>query len=893
MKLRHYLQPLVTPTSVALIGASERPGSTGRIVFENVLAGGFSGDVVAVNPNRRKILGHDAARSLAAVKQRIDCAVIATPCDQVADVLAQGGAAGLRSAVILTAPPVGATAAARWSREIATVAAAHRIRFLGPEAFGVIRTDFGLNATVGSVQALPGRLALIAQSGAVCSALLDFATPAGIGFSSVVALGGALDVSFGELLDALLLDPGTDAIVLHVEALRDPRRFLSALRTAARTKPVVVLKTGRAVDLSDGHHAAAAPAEDTVFDAALKRAGTVRVHSYTQLFAAARILAMGRTVAGDRLAVVTNGRGPGLMAADSSIDCDVRLASFTPETMARLDALLPPESPRDNPLDIGGTATPRRIGEALSCVLQDENTDAVLALHVPLPAAPATDAARAVADAVRAHPRKLTLSAWMGAIQKKEARQALEAGGVADFFTPENAVEAFSFLAAYGRNQKWLLEVPPPQPEPEPLDLAAAERVRERALAASRTILSDPEAYALLSAFSLPAPATAVASTRAGAVGAARRIGFPVALKLQSQVVAHPHQVARSRLNLRNASMVARAYDTLLQEARERAGTPWIYGVAVQKMIALPHAREVAIGVYTDRVFGPVITFGNGGVNAAVEREKAVMLPPLNRALALDLISGTRTAKYLGAYRELPAADLEPLVKMLLQLSTLVCALPWVRELELNPVQVTPTGAAIVDARITVDPQRRAVPDGYRHMAIHPYPIELVGDATLRDGTVLHVRPIRPEDAELERAFVAGLSDEARFFRFFYRLHELTPAMLARFTQIDYDRELALVAVHEADGAPCFVGVARYITNPDRESAEFAVVVADAWQGRGVAWLLMERLIDCAKRRGIKRLEGAVLRSNSNMLKFTTALGFVTRDDPETHEQVIVAKELS
>ena len=892
MKLRHYLQPLVMPSSVALIGASERPGSLGRVVYENLLAGGFTGEIIAVNPNRKRIFGQRVERSLATLKKRIDCAVIATPCDQVAEVLAQGGSIGLRSAVILTAPPVGTTAAQRWSREIAVVAATHGIRFVGPEAFGVIRTGLGLNATVGSVQALPGRLALIAQSGAVCSALLDFATPAGIGFSSVIALGDALDVSFGELLDALLLDPGTDGILLYVETLRDPRRFVSALRTAARTKPVVVLKSGRAGDVAGPHHGpGAAPSEDTVFDAALKRAGTVRVHTYTQLFAAARIISMGKTVPGDRLAVVTNGRGPGLMAADSIVDNGVKLAMFTPETVTRLDALLSPESPRDNPLDIGGGATPQRIGEAVSCVLADDNTDAVLVLHVPLPAAPATDAARAVATAAR-ESKKLMLAAWLGAIQKKEPRQALEAGGIADFFTPETAVEAFSFLAAYGRNQQWLLEVPPSQPEPEPLDLAAAERVRERALAADRTILSDPEAHALLSAFGLPAPATAVASTRRGAVMAARRIGFPVALKLQSQLVAHPHQVARSRLNLRNAAMVARAYDALLEEARERTGTHWTYGVAVQKMVSLPHARDVAIGVYTDPVFGPIITFGNGGLNAAVEREKAVMLPPLNRRLALDLIAGTRTAKYLGAFREFPAADLEPLVKMLLQLSALVCALPWAREIELNPVQVTATGAAIVDARIMIDPRQKAIPDGYRHMAIHPYPIELVGDVTLRDGTVLHLRPIRPEDAELERAFVAGLSDEARFFRFFYRLHELTPAMLARFTQIDYDRELALVAVHDVGGVPAFVGVARYITNPDQESAEFAVVVADEWQGRGVARVLMERLLDCARRRGLKRVEGAVLRNNYNMLKFTTALGFETGDDPDAHEQVIVVKEL-
>jgi acetyltransferase len=680
--------------------------------------------------------------------------------------------------------------------------------------------------------------------------------------------------------------------------LRDPRRFLSALRSAARTKPVVVLKTGRSASVGDPRTTHDEPDEDTVFDAALQRAGTVRVHTYTQLFTAARVLAMGRTVRGDRLAVVTNGHGPGLMAADSVADNGVKLATFTRETVAKLDAFLPPESARDNPLDIGGTATPERLADAVACVLDDENTDAVLAMHVPLPPAPATDAARALANVARGS-RKLVVAAWLGRIQKTEARQALESGGVADFITPENGVEAFSFLARYGRNQQWLLEVPPPQPEPEPLDLGAAERVREKALAAERTILSDPEGQQLLAAFGLPAPATAFAATRAGAVAAAKRIGFPVAVKLQSQLVIQPTKIVRSRLNLRNAAMVERAYDALMAEARESTGAKWPHGVAVQKMVALPHAREVAIAVFTDPVFGPVITFGNSAIGAlvdsdrAVEREKAVMLPPLNRRLALDLIAGTRTAKYLGAYREYPAADLEPIVKMLLQVSTLVCALPWVRQLELDPVQVTTKGAAIVDARIVIDPKRKSGVDGYSHMAIHPYPIELVSDVTLRDGTALHVRPIRPEDAELEREFVDRLSEETRFFRFFYRLHELTPGMLARFTQIDYDRELALVAVHEeGGGSRRIVGVARYITNPDQESCEFAVVVADEWQGRGVAGVLMGRILAIAKRRGLKRVEGAVLRNNHNMLKFTTALGFVTKDDPETHDQVFVVREL-
>ena len=884
MRFRHYLQPLMMPNSVALIGASERPGSVGRIVYENMLGGDFKGEMYAVNRRHRSVLGQPCYRSLAAINKRIDLAVIAVRHDKVAEVLTGAGTAGLRAAVIISAPPVGRDAARRWSADIASIAATQKIRFVGPEAFGVIRTDIGLNATTGSVQALPGRLALIAQSGTVCSALLDFATPANFGFSSVIAVGDALDVSFGEALDALLLDPTTDAIVLYVERLRDPRRFLSALRTAARTKPVVVLKSGRVRPAGQG--SSSAPDPNVVFDAALKRAGTVRVHTYTQLFAAARIMAMGKRVPGDRLAIVTNGHGPGLMAADAVIESGIQLAVFTPETIARLEALLPPESPRDNPLDLGGTADPARIGAAVRCVVQDENTDAVLALHTPLPAAPGTDAARAVANATRGT-RKLVLAAWLGAVGNPEARKALKSGGAASFYTPENAVEAFSFLAAYGRNQQWLLEVTPPQPEPEPLDLAAAETIRERALAENRSVLTDAEMYTLLSAFGIPAPPTAVAKTKTELIEAARRIGFPVAMKLMSDGLEGSPRVARSRLNLRTAAMLGKAYDELMTEARERSGRAWKHGVTVQKMVALPGGREVSIGVYTDPVFGPVIAFGNGGINAAVESEKAVMLPPLNRRLALDLVGGTRTARYLGAFRDYPAVDIEPLLRMLLQLSTMVCVLPWVRELELNPVQINANGAAIVDARIRIDPRRAAVPGDYRHMAIHPYPVELVTEVAARDGTLVNIRPIRPEDAELEREFMSTLSEETRFFRFFHRLQELSPAMLARFTQIDYDREMALVAIQDVDGEPKMVGVARYSTNPDNESAEYAVCVSDSWQAKGVARSLMQHLIEVARRRGLKRLDGAVLRNNSHMLRFIASLGFSTKPDPDAPEQVI------
>jgi len=802
--LQHYLRPLLAPASVALVGASDKPASLGRIVLENLLEGGFKGDLYAVNPNHRRLLGRRCFASLAAIGKPVELALIAVPCAAVTGVLDDAARCGVRAAVILSAPPLDDGDARRWQRDVLATAKKRRIRLLGPHAFGVIRTSIGLNATMGAGLALPGRLALIAQSGAVCTAMLNFASPNGIGFSTVVAIGGAYDIGFGELLDALVNDPQTDGILVYVEKVSDARRFLSALRAAARTKPVVVLRAGRSSELQHGGIDADAPPPDAVFDAAMRRAGTVRVRSYAQLFAAARILSMAKLPRGDHLAIVTNGHGPGTMAADSAADRGVPLAVLSAQTEKTLAALLPANVAIRNPVNVRGDATPERMAAAVSATLADPQVDAVLALHVQRPATGATDVARAVAEVARTA-SKPVLGAWLGAIGRREVRDALEAGGVPDFYTPEHAVEAFSFLAAYRHNQKWLLEVPAPQPEPEPPDTTEAERVREEAAAANHTVLTDWQTQRLLRAFGLPVEVAVPADTLKEALAAARRLGYPVALKLdisglRPRAPVSPDSLVRA--NLRNGRALTKAYGDLLEDmqAHFRPGD-FAARVLVVKAQPMPDAREVAIGVHTDAVFGPVITFGNSGTAALIDSERTVLLPPLNHRLATDLISGSRTAAALRASQDAPP-DLEPLVQILLQVSSLVCALPWVSAISLDPVRVGGAGAVIGGARVRIDPKRKFATGGYRHMAIHPYPIELVADVPLRDGTVLHVRPIMPEDAELERAFVHGLSEQTRYFRFFYRLHELTPAMLARFTQVDYDRELALVAIGSSTACP-------------------------------------------------------------------------------------------
>ncbi|GMU73281.1 MAG: acetyltransferase [Burkholderiales bacterium] len=876
--MRHVLRPLLAPSSVALVGASERPGSLGRIVMENLLEGEFAGEFHAVNPAHRTLLGRKAWPNLAAIGRPVELVVVAVPCEAVPRVIADAALAKARAAILMTAARAGDDAVARrWSRDVASLAKGHDIRLIGPGAFGVVRTGLGLNATLSDAAALPGRLALVAQSGAVCTAMLDFARPHGIGFSSVLSVGGVLDVDFGELLDALVEDIDTDGILLYVEQVHDARRFLSALRSAARTKPVVLLKAGRSAESAPPR----GPDPDAVFDAAMRRCGTVRVRTYTQLFAAARLLGTGRIPRGDRIAVVANGRGPAMLAADSARDAGIELAKLGPRTVEALDAILPEASARANPVDVRGDAPPARFAGAIGAVLADANVDAVVALHVPRPVDSPTDAARAVAAVARGS-GKPVLGAWLGAIERPEAHDALDAGGVADFYTPENAVEAFAFLASYRRHQELLLEVPSPQPEPEAPDVTAVERLRESI--GERRSLDAAELTTLLGAFHLPAPRVALVETLAEARAAGRRLGFPVMLAVDRPA----SQPAVERGPLADGRALARAWAMLHEDARAANASP---GIVLRKAAVVSGARVLAIRVVRDAVFGPVIVLGPGDRDSIGPQVQALALPPLNRRLALDLVAGMFSA---GVAREVPA-DAEPLVRLLVGLSTLVCFCPFVRELELDPVLVGSRAAAISCARVVVDPRRKAT-RGYGHMAIHPYPVELARTLTLSDGATIEVRPIRPEDATLERSFVAGLSEESRYFRFFYRLHELTPQMLARFTQVDYDREMALVAVAPdpaAEAASRFVGVARYIANPDGESAEFAVVTADDWQRRGIARVLMTDLIACARKRGLARLEGAVLRANHGMLRFTASLGFSVADDPDDPEQVIVSLPLA
>ncbi len=879
---KHYLTPLFEPQSVALIGASERPGSIGAVLVANMLAAQYAGALYAVNPKYKSVQGVPCFDAVGKVPPRLDLAVIATPPPTVPDLVEQCGRAGVRAAVVITsgfseAGPAGA----KLERAVLENARRHRLRLVGPNCLGLIRPALGLNATFARGTPLSGSLGLISQSGAVCTAMLDWARPNKVGFSSVVSLGGSTDVDFGEIIDYLVADARTEHILLYIEGVRSARRFVSALRAAARVKPVILMKVGRhpAGSRAAVSHTGAIVGLDDVFDAVVKRAGVVRVTTIGQLVAAAQALAAHVRPQGDRLAVVTNGGGPGVMAADRAADLGIPLAQLSPPTIQALKQSLPANWSHGNPIDLIGDADAARYRAAVSACLADEQVDGVLAVLTPQAMTAPAEAARAVIESAKGS-SKPVLACWMGEEQTAEARRLLAEARIPVFRTPDPAVEMFGHLSSFYRNQRALLQTPGPLAAQGAPDLDSARLIVEAALAERRGVLSEMESKALLAAFRIPIARTVVARTAHEAMLIAGELGAPVAMKIDSPDITHKSDVNGVRLNVAGAQAVQATFQQIVDEVKRRRPEARINGITVEPMVRRANGRELMVGVIRDPVFGPAIVFGTGGTAVEVHRDRAVALPPLNRFLVADMIRGTRVARLLGAFRRMPPVDMVALEEVLLRVSELVCELPALQELDINPLIADESGAVAVDARVVLrpaPPQR----DRYGHMAIHPYPAQLVSAWQPAAGPAVTVRPIRPEDAELEQAFVRKLSPESRYFRFMDTMRELTPAMLVRFTQIDYDREMAFVATVPEGAGEAEIGVCRYVTNPDGESCEFALVIADDWQRKGLGRRLMGQLIDVARARGLRSMFGHVLAENRGMLQLCQSLGFAISDSLE------------
>jgi acetyltransferase len=872
---KHYLTALFAPKSVAVFGASDRVDSVGQIVFHNMLESGFQGSLYPINSRVAEVQGHKAYASISEIEEKVELVVIATPPQTVPDIIEECGKRGVKSAVIITAGfgEIG-TEGKELERRLLENARRYGIRLIGPNCLGVMRPSIGLNATFNKGGANTGNLALVSQSGALCTAILDWAQTNDVGFSSVISLGSSADVDFGEILDYLVSDPQTQSILLYIEGIRESRRFMSSLRAAARVKPVILIKVGRheAGSKAAMSHTASLVGSDDAFDAAVRRAGVVRVQSVTQLFSAGKALSCGFHPTGNRLAIVTNGGGPGVMATDRASDLGLVMASLSDATIERLNQVLPPNWSHGNPVDIIGDAQADRYQHAVAACMEDPNVDGVLTILTPQAMTKPLEAAEVVIALANQYSKPL-LTCWMGEVQVAESRRLFASSKKPNFRTPEPAVEVFSYLSDYYQNQKLLMQMPEPLSHHMEPDVEGARMVIEGALMDKRKVLSEMESKALLSAFHIPVAQTMVARSPNEALLVAQQLGFPVVMKVNSRDITHKSDAGGVMLNLGNAQAVRAAYHEIVENIKRNRPGAHMDGISIQPMIVKPNGRELMVGVTRDPVFGPVITFGAGGTMVEVMGDAQVTLPPLNSFLARDLINRTNVSKLLGAFRHMPPADIDALESVLLRVSEMVCELPMLVEMDINPLILDEHGALAADARVMVE-FRQPSADRYSHMAIYPYPTHLVNRWQLADGTDMTIRPIRPEDAEMVQNFVRNLSEQSRFLRFMNSVQELSHSMLIHFTQIDYSREMALIAVTEIQGREVEVGVARYAINPDGESCDFALVIADNMHGKGLGQKLMSEIMEVARSKGLKVIEGEVLKDNVDMLSLMDRLGF-------------------
>ena len=830
---------------------------------------------------------------------RADLAIIALPHEQIAAALEVAGRIRCRAALVLSSGQTTAQCAA-----LLAIAKRHGVQLLGPNSLGFQRPQLGLNASALGPLAAAGPLALVSQSGALTASMLDWAARNGVGFSTVISLGPNTAVDLPQALDFLASDGATQSILVYMEGIRSARRFMSALRAAAHAKPVVVMKAGRkpAGSRAALTHSAAIVGSDDVFEAALRRAGAVRVRLFTQLFSAAKCLASRYRPVGKRLAIVTNGGGPGVLAADWANEIGLEVVSLSEATRAELAAKLPGSVNLQSVIDLGEDAQPEHYSAALLACGRDPGCDGMLAIYSPKPDSDPAAVARGVTETFRLT-GKPVLACWMGEARVTDAREVLAGVAIPSFRTPEAAVDAFGNIASFYQNQQLLQQTPPPLSHLAKPDTEGARLLIEAVLAERRKVLTEMESKALLAAFHIPVTRTMLARSANEAMLIAAQLGYPVALKIDSPDISHKSDVQGVALNVLAAAQVRDVYNDMLAAVKRAQPAARINGVTIQPMSGKRHGREIYIGLSTDDPFGPVITFGAGGAMIELINDRAMELPPLNQFLAQRLIERARVSEMLGAWRGSTPADLDGIAQILLRVSEMVCALPQLREMDINPIIVDETGAVAVDARVVIDhaPPGNQTGGDYHHLAILPYPSAYEREWPMNGGGLYTIRPIRPDDADMLQAFAKALSPESRYFRFASTMPELPPRMLARYTLIDYDREMALVAVHHSRSAAAdggfvdteqIIGVSRYITNPDQTSCEFSLAVSDSFKGQGLGSRLMLSIMEFARAKGLAQIDGLVLANNPNMLRLMTGLGFSAHAFTEDPDFKLVSKAL-
>lgn len=865
MSIRH-LDHLLSPASVALIGATVRPGSVGATVWRNLRGGTFPGTVYGVNPRHKTLDGVPIFAHVKDLPTAPELALICTPPSTVAALVTELGELGTRAAVIFTA---GLSAQDKQAAQNA--ARPFTMRLLGPNCIGLLSPHIGLNASFAHTDAVAGDVAFVSQSGALVTAVLDWTRSHGVGLSHLISLGDHCDVDFGDLLDYLANDARTQAILLYMESIESPRKFMSAARAAARNKPVIVVKAGRAGNglKAAASHTGALAGSDKVYDAAIRRAGMLRVDTLQELFVAAETLSRFRRNQCNSLTIMTNGGGAGVMAADAAAREGLTLAELNATLMSRLNAVLPTHWSHANPIDIIGDAPVERYTQTLSALLGDPSAGAVLFVHAPTAIVRSEDIALACLPLARANASRL-MSAWLGEEGVAKARRLFQDAGVADYATPEEAVRAFAMLQTYRRNQELLMEVPNSSQRVTP-DVASVQAHMDAAMAQGREWLGEQEAKALLKTYGIETvPTATVAATPQAAIDAAKGLGYPVTLKILSRDITHKSDVGGVRLGLDGDAALARAANDMLESVRLARPDAHIDGFIVQPMVRRPHAKELIVGASVDEVFGPVVLFGQGGTAVEVIDDTVMALPPLNRSLAQELVSRTRIAHLLAGFRDHPPARLDALCDVLVAVSQMLADLPSLAELDINPLWVDEHGALALDARVRLSLVPKA---GAQRLAILPYPSQLVREHVWRGRSIVF-RPIRPEDEAQHLRFLQSLDTEDIRLRVFYSRHELPRSELARLTQIDYDREMAFIAEEvDGDGVLQTLGVARMMSDPDNVEAEFAIIVRSDLKGQGLGSLLFELLIEHARHQGTQRLVGLVLRENTRMLSLAQAKG--------------------
>lgn len=880
MSIRNF-KYLFKPRAITVIGASNRPHRVGSVVMQNLLKGGFEGPILPVNPKYQAVCGVLAYPAVKALPVNPDLAILCTPPNTIPQLLQELGERGVRAAVILTAgirrDASGMEGATDWTDMLET-GSKFGIRLLGPNTVGMLIPRLGLNASFAHVEALPGSLAFLSQSGALCTAVLDWARSKGIGFSHFLSLGDSLDIDVGDVLDYLGSDPDTRAILLYIESITQARKFMSAARAAARNKPVLAIKAGRHPEgaTAASSHTGALIGRDEVYDAAFCRAGILRVFEIDELFDAVETLERARPLQGERLAIVTNGGGPGVLAADAFAEGGGALAGLSEATIQELTALLPASWSHGNPVDIVGDARGDRYAQALTSILSAPDVDAVIVTHAPTAVVTSEEAALAVVKAVGASSsKKNVLTSWLGGQTTLQARRMFAEANIPTYGTPEKAVRAFLHLIRYSQRQRMLMEIPPSIPREFQPATSSARYVIEQELAQGRSLLNEPEAKAILAAYGIPTVETHIASTPEQAIRFAEQVGFPVALKILSPDITHKTDVGGVVLDVENSKAVETAFQGMRDRLQQLHPGAEMRGVTVQPMARRPGAYELLVGVTVDAAFGPVIVFGQGGIAVELLGDHAMALPPLNMKLAKDLIQATRIASLLQGFRTHPAVDLEALCLTLMQISHLVQDFPEIVELDINPLLADQNGVLALDARMKIASSRISGP---HHLAIRPYPEELEEWMTLRSGKRILCRPIRPEDEPAHNEFFSRLSQEDIRFRFFGLIRELPHSQMARFTQIDYDREMAFIAVgkDEANRSET-LGVVRTANDANNHTAEFAIIVRSDMKGQGLGRLLLEKMIRYCRQRGMAQIMGQVLTDNTGMLELARRIGFTQK----------------